>query len=83
MVHVCKCVYALACMNECVCVCVLSFVTEQAPSNAGRKDRGGQGKLSSERGHSKTYLTPGHSKKREHIMANNLGSDEEDPELQV
>jgi len=64
-------------------MCVLRCITEQAPST-GRKDRGNQGKLPSERSHGKTYLMPTHSKKkREHVMANNLGSDEEDPELQV
>ena len=71
------------CVYAYVCMCVLRCITEQAPST-GRKDRGNQGKLPSERSHAKTYLMPTHSKKkREHVMANNLGSDEEDPELQV
>lgn len=55
--------------------------TEQPSS--GRKDKGSQGKSSSEKGRTKTYLMASHRKKREQVVADHLESDEVDPEFQV
>ena len=70
------------CARACVC-CVKTRNLIKQPPSSGRKDKSSQGKSSSDRGHTKTYLMASHRKKREHVAVNNLGSDEEDPEFQV
>lgn len=56
---------------------------EQPSSGRREKGSGSQGKSSSEKGRTKTYLMASHRKKREQVMPNNLESDEVDPEIQV
>ena len=56
---------------------------EQPSSGRREKGSGSQGKSSSEKGRTKTYLMASHRKKREQVVPNNLESDEVDPEIQV
>ena len=70
------------CVDEIIqTICLMRCVAGQA--STGRKEKSSQGKSSSEKGRTKTYLMATHRKKREQVMANNLDSDEVDPEIQV
>ena len=70
----------------CLCVCCVVYVYVVlwlVQPSSGRREKGSGGKSSGEKGRTKTYLMASHRKKREQMVANNLESDEVDPEIQV